>query len=102
MSNSQNLASLRFSIFTSSSKGGRLQNQTKSQDPVTTTASAITQSPYTASILMDVDRQRTGRRISEGLHRKETREASTRDPPNTIREAEPQTMAEGTDEAHTL
>jgi ribosome assembly protein YihI (activator of Der GTPase) len=51
---------------------------------------------------MVVDHQRTGSRTSEGLRRKETQEASNKDPLNTTREAEPQTVADGVTEAHTL
>jgi hypothetical protein len=57
-----------------------LQNQTKIQDLIIVITYATTQSLYTASILMVVGHQRTGRKTSEGLRTKETQGLSMKDP----------------------
>jgi hypothetical protein len=80
MNNSQNSVSWRTNISTNSSNRGTLQNQTKLQDLVIVITNATTQSLYTTSILMVVGDQRTGRKTSEGLHRKETQGHSIKDP----------------------
>jgi hypothetical protein len=56
---------------------------------------------YTTSILMVVGHQRTGRKTSEGLHRKETQGLSIKDPPNTTKEAKLIIVARDAAEAHT-
>jgi hypothetical protein len=81
MNNSQNSVSQRSSISVNSSNRGKLQNQTKLQDPVTVITNATTQSMCTTLTLMGVGHQKTGRRTSEGLHRKETQGLSIKDPP---------------------
>jgi hypothetical protein len=101
MNNLQNSASRRSSISGNSRNRGKSQNQTKLQDLVIVITNTTTQKMYIALILMDVGHQRTGRKTSEGLHRKETQGLSIKDPPNTTNEAELQTMTGGTAKAHT-
>jgi hypothetical protein len=71
-------------------------------DLIIVITNTTTRSLCTTSTLMVVGHQRTGRRTSEGLHRKETYGLSIRDPPpNTTREAKLQTMVGGAAEAYT-
>jgi hypothetical protein len=81
MNNSQNSVSQRFIISANSSNRGKLQNQTKFEDHVIVITNATSQSLYTTSILMIVGHQRTGRKTSEGLHRKEIQGLSIKDSP---------------------
>jgi hypothetical protein len=73
----------------------------KLQDPVTMIISAITQNICTTSTLIVVGCQRTGRRATEGLRRKEAQTFFTKGPPNTASGAELRIVAEGVAEAHT-
>jgi hypothetical protein len=63
--------------------------------------SAATPSLCIASILTDVGHQRTGRRISDYLHRKETQGLSTKDPPNIAKGVVLQIVVTATAEVHT-
>jgi hypothetical protein len=73
----------------------------KLQDLVIVITNANTRSMYTTSILMVMGHQRTRRKTSEGLRRKETQGLSIEDPPNTTKEVELRTVAKGAAEAHT-
>jgi hypothetical protein len=73
----------------------------KLQDPITMIINAAILGMCTTSILMVADHQRTGRRILDNLHRKETQRPSIKDPPHTTKEEEPQIVAAVVAEAHT-
>jgi hypothetical protein len=59
----------------------------KLRDLIIVITSTTTQSLYIASTLMVTGHQRTGRKTSEGLRRKETQELLIKDAPNTTKEA---------------
>jgi hypothetical protein len=99
MNSLQNSASRRSNISTSSTSRGKSQNQAKLQDPITMIINATTPSLCTSLILMVTGHQRTGRRTSDHLRRKETQGPSIKDLPNTAKEAELQIVVVA--EAHT-
>jgi hypothetical protein len=102
MNNFQNSANRRSSISASLSKKEKFQSQTKPQGPlVTMTVIAATPSRCIALILMATSHQRIGRRISDHLRKKGTREPLIRDSLSTIREAAHQVMTAVVANAHT-
>jgi hypothetical protein len=101
MNSLQNPASRISSISASSSSRRKFQNETKMQDPRAMIISAATPSLCIASIPMVTGHYRTGRRILDHIHRKETHGPSIKDSPHTANRAELQIMAAVMAEAHT-
>jgi hypothetical protein len=101
MISSQNSANLKSTISTSSSSREKFQNQMRVQKIATATISAITRGPYTTSVPMAAYLQRIGAKILRDYRSKEILRPSIRDPPNTTREAELETVVDDMVEAHT-
>jgi uncharacterized membrane protein YbaN (DUF454 family) len=72
----------------------------KLQDPVIMIINIAIPDLCTTSILMVACHQRTGRRFSDHLHRKETQGPSIKDLLHTSKEAEPQIVVAVVAEAH--
>jgi hypothetical protein len=99
MNNSQNLASLRSSIFTSLSIRGKFQSMTKLQNLGRMKISEASPNQYTILIQTTVVHQKIWRRILEQPHKKDIREPLTKDSRRAAKEAACQIRVEVVAEA---
>jgi hypothetical protein len=87
MNSSQNSVNPRSSIFTSLCSGGKFQSLTKVRDLGTMKTSEATPNQYASLISMAAGHQKIGRRTSEHLRKKDTREPPTKDSCRAAKEA---------------